>query len=232
MGKIARNEKGGCRCQAQISPHNWSRSPNSTAPMATIPQEKLSLQITYNFSADLWHGETCCETLWRLVQGSRSLQAMGDRLRPLLNKDHHGTAGGLHPTLGSQDGKIGTRREWKTFSQFVECSRISLAACCDCHASDGGSRERPHRGPTCKRKIFSRFCSSRFSRLLLYCLNLSLAQKDSIARVVQLLPRALPSVPDLPRASATCWAVCPSRVRSQVMSPTPLSRSAARSLHL
>ena len=40
--------------------------------------------------------------------------------------------------------------------------------------------------------------SSPLSRLFLYCLNLSPAQKGSIARVVRLPPRALPSVPDLP----------------------------------
>ena len=123
-----------------------------------------------------------------------------------LNKDHRGTAGGLHPTSGGQDGKIGTRRELKTFSQFVDCSRIAM------QATEGAGRHTPW--VHLQTQDFLAFRSSRFSRLVLYCLNLSLAQKDSIARVLQLLPRALPSVPDLSRASATCWAVWPSRVRS------------------
>ena len=64
-----------------------------------------------------------------------------------LNKYHRGTVGGLHPTPGGQDGQIGTRRELKTFSQFVDCSRISQAARCDCHASDGGCRQTHTVGP-------------------------------------------------------------------------------------
>ena len=131
--------------------------------MATIPEEKMSLrQITYNWSADLWHGETCFETLWRPVQESRAHQALGDQLRPLLNKDHHGTAGGLHPTPSSQDGQIGTRRELKTFSQFVECSRISLAASCDCHTSDGGCSQTHTVGPLANGR-FSRVSLNPFS---------------------------------------------------------------------
>ena len=133
--------------------------------------------------------ETCCETLSRPVQESLTPSAG----RPVASSVKQGPS--WDSWWSSSDSQWSgwqdwhSRRELKTFSQFVEFSRISLAVSCDCHTSDGRYRQTPHRGPTCKRKIFSRFAQAVY--------------RDCFCTVLTwVLPKKVPS-----RASCGCLRV-------------------------